>query len=98
MAFDGTNLVAFNRNRRACETMVGAYVHRWKVLGRTCAGIFFALVHVGTPVTRHSKEVEHVHRLSNWLQKGTNTGALDFACCCLRKPFDCYYLLRDAEE
>lgn len=37
-------------------------------------------------------------QLSNWLQKGTNTGTLDMACCCLGKPFDSYYFVRNTVE
>lgn len=50
------------------------------------------------PFVRHSDEVEDVLRLSDWSQKRINPRALDLASCCLRKPFDNYFLMEDAEE
>lgn len=91
-------LVVYDRNRRAYDTTVGAYVSWWKALGRTCAGIFFRFVHVDMPFVCYSDEVEYLRRLSDWLQKVSNSEKLDFACCCLRKPFYSYYLVQDAEE
>lgn len=47
---------------------------------------------------RQSDKVGYKRRLSDWLQRGTNTGTLDLPCCFLREPFHSYYLLQDAEE
>lgn len=42
--------------------------------------------------------MEHIPRLSNWMQKGIDTGTLDMACCRLRKPFNIYSLVQNGEE
>lgn len=47
---------------------------------------------------RHSDEMEHVRRLSDWLEESTDTGTLDLACCCLRKPSKSYIFVRCVEE
>lgn len=52
MVFDGNNLVVYGQNRRAHETAVGAFVCRWKALGRTCAGIFLEFEHVDMLLVR----------------------------------------------
>lgn len=78
--------------------MVNAYVYRWKALGRTCAGILFRIKHLNRPLVGYSDEVEYVRRLSDLLQKGKDTGTLDLTECCLRKPFDSSYPMRDSEE
>lgn len=98
MALDGNNVVVHDWTCRARDTAVGAYVRRWNAHRRACTGIFLVLEHANMPCIRHRDELKYAHRLSNWLQKGTNTGTLDFACCCLRQPFDSYYLVREFEE
>lgn len=98
VAFHGNNLVIYDWNRRAWNTAVGSYCRRWKFLGRTCAEIFIRFRHMDIPFVRHCDMVEYVRRLNNWLQKDTDTGMMDLACCCLRKPYDSYFLVRGADE
>lgn len=98
MAFDGTNLEVYDWNRRARDTAVDLYICRRKALGRTCAGIFLGIGPADMLFVHPSDDVEYVRRLSDLWQKGTDTGTIDLACCCLCKPFECYYLLPHTEE
>lgn len=65
-------------------------------LGRRCAKIFLRFEHMDMPIVGHSDGLEHVRRLSNLLQKGKDTGMPDLDCCCMRKPFNSYYLVQDS--
>lgn len=44
------------------------------------------------PFVCYSDEVEYVHRGDDRLRRGTDTGTLDLAFCCLLKSFDSCYL------
>lgn len=80
MALDGTSLVVYDQNRRARDSVVGAYVFRWKGPGKTFAGISIGFYHIEMPFVRHSKEVDYVRRLSDLLLKSSNIKALDLSC------------------
>lgn len=77
MAFDGSNLVVCDRHHGARDTVVGAWVRRWKAPRRTCTGIFLRFEHVDIPLIRHSSKMEYVRRLSDLFQKDAITGTLD---------------------
>lgn len=59
MALDGNNLVAYDRNHRAHDIAVGAYLCRSKALRRTYPRMFPGPERVGMPFVRHSDELEY---------------------------------------
>lgn len=74
MAFNGNNLVVYDRNRGASDTEVGAYVCRWKWLGTMWSGILLELEYTDVPYVRQNNKLEYVCRICDWLQKGTVLG------------------------
>lgn len=55
MAFEGNNLVVNDRNRRARDTTIDAYVPRWKALEKSCARIFLGSEREDIPFLRQSE-------------------------------------------
>lgn len=90
IAFDVTDVVDHDRNRRARDTAAGIYVSRWNTLERTLVRILFAFELVYWQFVCHSDNTEQVRRQSDWLHKNTVTGDFGLSCSCLSKPLDSY--------
>lgn len=85
-------------NHPACKSAVGGYLGQLKSLWRTWTGICLGSEHADMSFVQDRDEVKNVRRLSDWLQKGTDNGRLDLACCCLSKLLDSYHLEQETEE
>lgn len=68
MAFDENSVVVYYSTHRAFDTAVVAYVRWWKVLERTCHGIFLAFENVNMPFVGRIHKMEYIHRLKNWIR------------------------------
>lgn len=79
-----------NRGSRCfCGTAAGAYVHRRKDVGGTCAKMCISFELVDMPFVWHSDKSTHVHRLRKWLNNGTCFKSLDLSHCCLQNAILC---------
>lgn len=65
MAFDGFNLIVYDRNCRIRDSAVGANVCRWKTPGRRFSRIFLGFEHMELRLVLHHDEVEEVRRLTD---------------------------------
>lgn len=54
------------------------------------------------PVVPHEEEIEYLYRLPTMVPEGEKLVGMyrgyELSFCCLYRPFDCFYLIRDAGD
>lgn len=94
---DGRSNAIYDRCGTSRDSDIGAWKRRWTSFGNRCSDVMRPIGSFDMPFVRHPDEVLYVRKQrASWLQVDELPGVDLVKGCCIPRPFDQFYLVKEA--